>query len=242
MPQPGNPQSLNRYSYVLNNPLRYTDPTGHAHDSGGGGGGWPPIPVPVPAPTPPPPQGTPTPQQIIANQPGVQPQVPLWYVDWWWQSAWGIQPQHTKSYGLSGNLGVGAAGTGGLQLVAVDGDGNLALLAVQAGGMGIAGGVADVTVWVQATNAPTIDYPLNNITVFAGGSAALGPGLGLDVVSVGQTPSGQYLFGLQASVELGAAGNPLTLAEFHGGAYHTGKPLVRLNVYDLLGYTRPSQR
>ncbi len=25
---PGNPQALNRYSYVLNNPLRYTDPTG----------------------------------------------------------------------------------------------------------------------------------------------------------------------------------------------------------------------
>lgn len=29
VPAPGNPQSLNRYSYVLNNPLRYTDPTGH---------------------------------------------------------------------------------------------------------------------------------------------------------------------------------------------------------------------
>jgi len=28
VPQPGNPGSLNRYSYVLNNPLRYTDPTG----------------------------------------------------------------------------------------------------------------------------------------------------------------------------------------------------------------------
>lgn len=26
---PLNPQALNRYSYVLNNPLRYTDPTGH---------------------------------------------------------------------------------------------------------------------------------------------------------------------------------------------------------------------
>ena len=29
VPEPGNPQALNRYSYVLNNPLRYTDPTGH---------------------------------------------------------------------------------------------------------------------------------------------------------------------------------------------------------------------
>jgi len=30
VPEPGNPQALNRYSYVLNNPLRYTDPSGHA--------------------------------------------------------------------------------------------------------------------------------------------------------------------------------------------------------------------
>ncbi len=29
VPEPGDPQALNRYSYVLNNPLRYTDPTGH---------------------------------------------------------------------------------------------------------------------------------------------------------------------------------------------------------------------
>ena len=29
MPEPANPQSLNRYSYVYNNPLRYTDPYGH---------------------------------------------------------------------------------------------------------------------------------------------------------------------------------------------------------------------
>jgi RHS repeat-associated protein len=29
IPNPYNPQSLNRYSYVYNNPLRYTDPTGH---------------------------------------------------------------------------------------------------------------------------------------------------------------------------------------------------------------------
>ncbi len=29
VPSAGDPQSLNRYSYVLNNPVRYTDPSGH---------------------------------------------------------------------------------------------------------------------------------------------------------------------------------------------------------------------
>ncbi len=29
VPSPANPQSLNRYGYVLNSPLRYTDPSGH---------------------------------------------------------------------------------------------------------------------------------------------------------------------------------------------------------------------
>jgi RHS repeat-associated protein len=49
VPNPSNPQSLNRYSYVLNNPLRYTDPTGHmvAEDSIGGCD-EPPPPPPLP--------------------------------------------------------------------------------------------------------------------------------------------------------------------------------------------------
>lgn len=34
MPSYANPQSLNRYSYVVNNPLRYTDPSGHRPDDG----------------------------------------------------------------------------------------------------------------------------------------------------------------------------------------------------------------
>jgi hypothetical protein len=32
VPSPANPQSLNRYSYCLNNPLKYVDPTGHMDD------------------------------------------------------------------------------------------------------------------------------------------------------------------------------------------------------------------
>jgi len=45
VPQPGDPQSLNRYSYAGNNPVRYTDPSGHRYDPCGpdgmecGGGG-----------------------------------------------------------------------------------------------------------------------------------------------------------------------------------------------------------
>jgi len=31
VPNPANPQSLNRYSYCLNNPLKYIDPTGHTN-------------------------------------------------------------------------------------------------------------------------------------------------------------------------------------------------------------------
>ena len=31
VPDPGDPQSLNRYSYAANNPVRYTDPSGHSY-------------------------------------------------------------------------------------------------------------------------------------------------------------------------------------------------------------------
>ncbi len=38
VPDPSDPQTLNRYAYTLNNPVKYTDPTGHKVDDGGGGG------------------------------------------------------------------------------------------------------------------------------------------------------------------------------------------------------------
>jgi hypothetical protein len=40
VPEYGDPQNLNRYSYVLNNPVRYTDPTGHAVAVENDGGCW----------------------------------------------------------------------------------------------------------------------------------------------------------------------------------------------------------
>jgi RHS repeat-associated protein len=36
VPDYTNPQSLNRFAYVLNNPLKYTDPTGHEEEGDGG--------------------------------------------------------------------------------------------------------------------------------------------------------------------------------------------------------------
>jgi RHS repeat-associated protein len=38
IPDPLSPQSLNRFAYVLNNPLKFVDPTGHVMESDGGGG------------------------------------------------------------------------------------------------------------------------------------------------------------------------------------------------------------
>jgi hypothetical protein len=42
VPDLANPQALNRYAYVLGNALGYTDPSGHAYDSGGPSG-MPPV-------------------------------------------------------------------------------------------------------------------------------------------------------------------------------------------------------
>ena len=32
VPDPSNPQSLNRYAYVRNNPLKFVDPSGHSDE------------------------------------------------------------------------------------------------------------------------------------------------------------------------------------------------------------------
>jgi hypothetical protein len=53
IPDPGNAQAWDRFAYVVNNPLKYSDPSGHAHiwghdETGGGGGHGPQNPTPIP--------------------------------------------------------------------------------------------------------------------------------------------------------------------------------------------------
>ncbi len=60
VPQAGNPQDLNRYSYTRNNPLKYTDPSGHrpCNDTDENGRCIPEPPIlPPPPPIPPSPLG-----------------------------------------------------------------------------------------------------------------------------------------------------------------------------------------
>ena len=66
VPDPINPQAFNRYSYVINNPLKYTDPTGHDYCLVlpwlcGGPLPYPPAP-PTPVPNPPRPPREPRPE------------------------------------------------------------------------------------------------------------------------------------------------------------------------------------
>ncbi|MBC7250364.1 MAG: RHS repeat-associated core domain-containing protein [Anaerolineae bacterium] len=86
VPNPGNPQDLNRYAYVRNNPLRYTDPSGHRVDPFGVGARdedeLPPTPaiIPVPVPTPPSvtPTGTPTPAPTVRPESTAIATTPGW--------------------------------------------------------------------------------------------------------------------------------------------------------------------
>jgi RHS repeat-associated protein len=58
IPNPANPQSLNRFGYVLNNPIRFNDPSGHVCSDpddlwspGCDGDGGPPTNIPAPLPS-----------------------------------------------------------------------------------------------------------------------------------------------------------------------------------------------
>jgi RHS repeat-associated protein len=67
VPNPLDPQSLNRFTYVLNNPLKYTDPTGHMMDDGLDGG------CEICGPSTPPSSGGNTPSETNTQPPADTP-------------------------------------------------------------------------------------------------------------------------------------------------------------------------
>ena len=84
VPSPGNPQTLNRYAYTRNNPIKYNDPTGH--DVGCGGKDCSENPPPLPPP-PPQEQPVPTPIPIPTESPTQRARVALQQVKEWCQQA-----------------------------------------------------------------------------------------------------------------------------------------------------------
>jgi len=80
VPEPGNPQALNRYAYVLNNPLKYTDPSGHKSDPDGAEAEK----QPNADPPPPPPLFPYDPNESVND---------AWWLAWSWFFEIGPDPQ-----------------------------------------------------------------------------------------------------------------------------------------------------
>ncbi len=265
VPNPGDSQSLNRYMYVLGNPLRYIDPTGHTTICGEaceaaypwspprpGSGSPRPTPQPQPVPTPPQPAptGTPVPSSSAAPQSAGSPATPVpvfdsfrfVFIDTMWRRFSGTRRGITSGMGVSFDLAAGAGATVAMGIY-FDADGNVGIATREFGPMATTGGVAGLDARVQWTNAPSISELFGGWDVFVGGSVDVLAGVGADLVLGGKASSGSQIVGLEVNAGFPKVGaSPLTVAELHVGASYSTQPLVQFNVYDLLEIPRPSDR
>ncbi len=118
MPEPGNPQALNRYSYVRNNPLRYNDPTGHDwHRVLPHPDGWPVLPRPDGWPVPPaPPHDEPVSAEKVVRWLLYDEMLPHAQSDVVKEIRWRVWASNISLVGcLLGIYGVGACGAGALE-------------------------------------------------------------------------------------------------------------------------------
>ena len=212
VPDYKNPQALNRYSYVLNNPLRYTDPTGNEpeepgdYGEGGEGGGG---------------NGD-AGGDLSGTDAGVgREQNPGLAGS---QGAGGEGDSGwTAGLGLFGSAGVFGAGGQAQVLFVVDGAGEWGI-AVSAGGGAFAGFGGSVGVTLEGTNASTIDK-LNGLSVQTGADMAAGE------VSVGAEwiTNNEGLQGADVNVGLGQW-NPLP--GLPGGDFHSFVMETKVLRYD----------
>jgi len=225
VPEPGNPQALNRYSYTLNNPVKFTDPTGHRNDPGGGApyscaedlycvyleghelAGWP--------------VGT-TQEDIDARYVSIL-----------------VPEEGTVSFGVNLMGGAGLMGSSSLAFFHVDSEGNVVLISPSFGGGGIAGGAGEATLFLMTTNAENVEQ-LEGWFINAGAGTDLLGTIGVDKLWFKDYNTGEEFTGQSYNIGAGIAVAPLPGTEVHGGFGYTWLPPLRFNLYDELSVTRPS--
>ena len=232
VPEPGNPQALNRYSYVLNNPLRYNDPTGHDwHRILPHPDGWPPLPYPDGGPPNPTPAPSSTPVDTTPSKSTPTPS-PAEVAETWLgnleESLSGSQLR-PRSIGIGGHVsgGLGVYGDLGVYGFTADTGGDVGFVQLYVGGGGTTGIFGEITPVIFISNAPLEKWPGPSVNV--GGSVETGFSFGLDLV-LWKDKQGHHYYGVQLTLPVfGAGGSPefALPVEFHGGLSYTFNALWR---------------
>ena len=249
VPEPGNPQALNRYSYVLNDPLRYNDPSGHrlsecgleGSECGGGGASssysegelpdsdFASSPAPVDTT---PSKHTPTPSAETAEDAEAVDNWLAEAVDNWLgeieESLSSLQLR-PRSIGIGGHVsgGLGVYGDLGVYGFTADTGGDVGFVQLYVGGGGTTGIFGEITPVIFISNAPLEKWPGPSVNV--GGSVETGFSFGFDLV-LWKDKQGHHYYGVQLTLPVfGAGGSPefALPVEFHGGLSYTFNALWR---------------
>ncbi len=250
VPDPGDPQALNRYSYVGNNPVKYVEPTGHCEETGDEAcwGIY---------------------EQIVQECPECEEmewvygsgrsldeadiyylQMILELVKEGWRPpeqqpfalviANALTPENgTVGGGVNLTGGAGAYLSGSVAIFQIDSEGNVVLLSPTLGGGGVAGVMAEVTGFVMFTNAENI-YQLEGWFVNAGGGGDIGLAVGGDYLWFKEHGTKKQFTGQMYNAGLGLSSSPFPGVEAHGGFSYTWLTPLRFNIYDALSVPRPN--